>query len=207
MPGLLGSLGSFFGPGGGASALLPLAGLGATGAGLIGNIQNDQERQQALNQAKANAALTPSQLSSMVSQATQPLNSSLVQAITGQTNANLAEQGLSEAPGLIATATSQALAPFEQQNQNTALQLVMQKLGLPANYASLIPPNSNMSQLLALLMRNNNPYGGASQQTPFNFSNVTTGPQPLVPNTGFQTDPGPNLGDFGSLFPSDSASV
>src|ERR1700687_2418714 len=49
----------------------------------------------------------------------------------------------------------QALAPFEQQNQNTALQLVMERLGLPIQYANAylqgLPKSSNMSPLLALL--------------------------------------------------------
>ena len=94
---LLGSIGSFFsGPTG--KGLETLAGLGAAGSGLYSNISADQQRQQALNMAKANANLSPQALAAMVSKATVPLNSQLVQAVTGATTANLAEQGLSWGP-------------------------------------------------------------------------------------------------------------
>lgn len=170
---LLGNLAGWFGSPAG-KGLGELAGLGATGAGLVGNLVTDKQRADAAKLAEANAKLTPQQLGAMVSGATQPLNQGLVQAVTNTTNANLAEQGLSEAPGLIATATSQALAPFEQQNQNTALQLVMQKLGLPAEFARTIPPNANMAPLLALLMKGFGSGSSPSTLPPF----TTTGPTP-----------------------------
>ena len=201
----LGTVGSFFSTPSG-KGIETLAGLGSAGAGLYGNISADQQRQQALNQAKANAALTPQQLGTMVSGATAPLNANLVQAVTGATNANLAEQGLSQAPGLIAQATAQGLAPFEQQNQQTALQLVLQKLGLPAHFASLIPPNTNMSQLLALLMRGNTP--GATPAAP--SAAPTTGPtfdQAGLTPSGGQQNPFDTSGtyDFGGLTPPGSS--
>lgn len=194
MSDFLGQIGNFFsGPTG--KGLSTLAGLGSAGAGLYGNISADQQRQQALNQAKANANLSPQALSNMVTQATQPLNANLVRAITGQVNANEAEQGLSQAPGLTAQAVSQGLAPYEQKNQQQALQLVMQKLGLPSTFASLIPPNTNMNQLLALLMRQNNPgqSGGA------NFE-MTTGP--TAPATDYSDT---STGDFSNLFPTNAS--
>ena len=194
MAGTLGNIGSFFSSGTG-KGLESLAGLGATGAGLYGNISADQQRAAAAKQAQANMNLTPAQLSAQVNAATQPLNASLVSAITGNVNSNLAEQGLSEAPGLIAQATAQGLAPAEQQQQQNALQLVMQRLGLPASLLQSIGPNANMSQLLALLMRQNNPSPSAS---PFGFD--TTGPNYSQLGTA---DPS-NVGDFGSLFPTDS---
>ena len=194
---LLGSIGSFFsGPTG--KGLETLAGLGAAGSGLYSNISADQQRQQALNMAKANANLSPQALAAMVSKATVPLNSQLVQAVTGATTANLAEQGLSQAPGLQAQAIAQGLAPFEQQNQQTAMNLVLQKLGLPSTFASLIPPNTNMNQLLALLMRQNNP-----TPSPTAGFTPTTGP-----NLDQLGTPDPNsVGDFSSIFPSNASNA
>jgi hypothetical protein len=202
----LGNIGSFF-SGGTPSAgkgIVDLLGLGSTGLGLIGNISADQERAAAAKQAQANMNLSPAQLSSEVTQATQPLNAALVQAITGQTNANLAEQGLSQAPGLIATATSQALAPYEQQNQQAALQLVMQKLGLPAEFLKTIPNNAQLAPLLAMLSKGfgNNP----ASTNPFGFQ--TTGPTLPPQITDANTPGGGTTGtyDFGSLFAPGSTS-
>jgi hypothetical protein len=196
MPDFLGQIGSFFGSPAG-KGLGEVAGLGATGAGLVGNLLADQQRSAAAKQAQANMNLTPQQLASMVSSATQPLNRGLVQAITGNVDANLAEQGLSQAPGIQATTLAQALAGPEQQNQDTALKLVLQKLGLPAEFARTIPANANLSPLLALLFKgfgNQAPGGGVSGYP-------TTGP-----NLSQLGTPDPSsTGDFGSLFPSDSS--
>jgi hypothetical protein len=189
----LGSIGSFFsGPTG--KGIGTLAELGATGAGLAGNLSADKQRQDAASAAKANMNLTPQQLAQMVSGAQQPLNAALVQAVTGNVNANLAEQGLSQAPGLIATAESQALAPFQQMNQQTAMQLVLQKLGLPAEFARTIPPNSNLAPLLAMLFKGGNP-----TPTPSWTDQAPIGPQP----SNYQLPDSGTFGDFGNLFPSD----
>ena len=128
--------------------------------GLVGNIFSGIEQQKQLsfltNQEKQNARLSPEQLSGMVKSATQPLNAGLVEGVTNNVTGTLAEQGLSQAPGIEGATLAQALAPFEQQNQNTALQLVMEKLGLPLQYAtgvaSLIPGQTNNSEGLAPLL-------------------------------------------------------
>src|SRR5579871_3422576 len=98
MPDALTSIGNFFSSPAG-KALSEIAGLGATGAGLVGNLAADRQRAEAAKLAEANAKLTPQQLGNMVTGATAPLNAGLVQAVTQNVNANLAEQGLSEAPG------------------------------------------------------------------------------------------------------------
>jgi|ERR1700722_2328083 len=162
----LGSVGSFFSSPTG-KGVEDLAGLGATGAGLVGNLAADRQRAAAAKQAEANAKLTPAQIGAQVTQATQPLNANLVQAVTGATNANMAEQGLSQAPGLQASAIAQGLAPFEQQNQQTALQAVLARLGLPAEFARTIPQNANLAPLLAMLFKNFSSGGGTTPTTPF----------------------------------------
>lgn len=184
MPDFLKQIGNFFGSSAG-KGLGEVAGLGATGAGLVGNLLADQQRSAAAKQAQKNANLTPAQLGAQVTQATQPLNAGLVQAITGNVNANLAEQGLSQAPGLQASAIAQGLALPEQQNQQTAMQLVLQRLGLPAEFARTIPPNANLAPLLAMLFKG---FGGGGS----GFT-MPTQPNPGVDTTGTY--------DFGGLTP------
>jgi len=151
----LSSLGNFFSSGAG-KGLESLATLGATGAGLAGNLSAEHQRQQELNYAKQQQALlaNPTALASEVAGATQPLNKALVESVGNNVTGTLAEEGLSQAPGIQATALSQALAPYEQQNQQTALQIVMQRLGLPLNYAQTIlagnPGQTNLAPLMAL---------------------------------------------------------
>jgi len=169
---MLGNVAQFFSSPA-AKALSEIAGVGATGAGLVGNLLADRQRSQAAAAAKRNMDLTPAQLGLQVQQATQPLNAALVQAVERNVNANLAEQGLSEAPGLIASATSQGLAPYAQQNEQAALQLVMQRLGLPAEFARTIPQNAQLGPLIALLMKGMN-IPGTPTATPSAFP--TTGP-------------------------------
>jgi hypothetical protein len=197
MSDFLGSIGSFFGSPAG-KGLSEIGGLGATGAGLVGNLLADKQRAAAASAAQRNMNLTPQQLSAMVTGATQPLDRSLVQAVTNTTDANLAEMGLSEAPGLIATATSQALAPFQQANQQQALQLVMAKLGLPAEFARNIPPNANLAPLLAMLFKgfgnNNPPTGGGAFPEMTGPTLDQAGPPPTFGDTGNQPFDWTNLG-------------
>jgi len=172
MPEILGAFSSVLSSGG-ANPLMSLLSLGSSGAGIIGNIGTDIQRQQQIN--KLNALDNPATLSKEVAEATQPLNSGLVQSVTNQVSGNLAEQGLSQAPGIQATELAQALAPFQQQNQNTAMQLVLQQLGIPLSIIQSLPQNSNLSPLFALLMRQNNPGGGGSGITPPIPSDYTGG--------------------------------
>lgn len=200
---LLGKIGTFFsGPTG--KGIETLAGLGATGAGLAGNLSADAQRSAAASAAQKNMNLTPQQIAAMVSGAEQPLNKGLVQAVTGNVDANLAEQGLSEAPGLIAQATSQGLAPFQQQNQQTALQLVLQKLGLPAELLKSIPPNANLSPLLAMLFKG---FGGPAPSGG-GGGFPTTGPTPPTnPYDTGATPPFDTTGtyDYSGLIPPGSS--
>lgn len=132
------------------ASILPIAGIASAGSGLIGNILNSIQRGNVASQAAKNASLTPAQLGGMVSSATKPLDRSLVETVQNAVQADVASRGLAESPGIFAATESQALAPFQQQNQQTALQLIMEKLGLPAQtlyalssggggYANLLP--------------------------------------------------------------------
>jgi hypothetical protein len=166
MPEMLSSVGSFFGGSGGAGGgLLDLLGLGTSGAGLINNISTGIQENQQISKLKS--LENPTNLSKEVAAATQPLNSGLVQSVGNTVDASLAEKGLAQAPGIEATTLSQSLAPFEQQNQQTALQLVLQQLGIPESIlGALGKQQTNISPALALLMRQNNPSGGSNPTNP-----------------------------------------
>lgn len=168
--GWLGSGGTSGGAGGGGGfGAMPnwmkvLSG-GSLGLGEIGNIIQGIQRQRELstlnNAQKTLANLTPAQLSARVNQATQPLATGLTQAVGNQVQGDVASRGLAESPGIFAATESQALAPYVQQNQQMALQEVMQQLGLPIEYAQAYLQNlgqpTNLAPLMQLLMRQNNP--------------------------------------------------
>jgi hypothetical protein len=137
--------------------LIPALTVGTTGAGLIGNIMNSIQRGKVASQAEKNANLTPEQLGSMVSKAEQPLSNALIQQVTGAVNATDAAKGLSGAPGILSADIAGTLAPYEQQNQQTALQLILKQLGLPDETLAALSAggggNANMSPLLMMLMQ------------------------------------------------------
>lgn len=158
-------LGTLFSSGAG-KGIATAAELGTAGAGAVGNILNNKERSDDLSALKKQEALMqdPTKIAAMVKAQTQPLNQGLVQAVGNQVSGTLAEQGLSQAPGIQGTVLAQALAPAELQNQQNALQLVMKQMGLPVEYAQTLlaglPPNTNLAPLLALLQQQGK--GGAA---------------------------------------------
>jgi hypothetical protein len=169
--------------------ILPLVGIGTAGAGLVGNIMNSIQRGKVASQAEKNASLTPGQLGSMVSSATQPLDRSLIEMVQNSVQGDMASRGLAEAPGIFAASESQALAPFEQQNQNTALQLILKQLGLPEETLAALSSggggSANMLPLLMMLMQGKKP-------------TATGTTSPLPPPTPTPTDPGLSTGgDWG----------
>lgn len=198
MPEMMGTLASVF------TKAAPLLEGGMAGAGLIGNILNEKARSDELGYLKnqQKQLQDPTALAKQVVAATQPLSQGLIQGVENTVSGSLAEQGLSQAPGIQAATLSQALAPFYQQNQNTALQLVMRRLGLPMEYAQTylagLPQNSNLSPLLALLMRNNNP-SSTSGGVPGIIPDLSAGYTP--PEAIFTTPPFLPGGesDFGGL--------
>jgi hypothetical protein len=115
----------------GLTQLMPLITGGSAVAGVGGNILEDVKKNEYQNFV-LNLVKNPNQLAALISKLQQPLNNGLTQAVGNQVQGNLAERGLSQAPGVFAASESQALAPFYQQNQNTATQALLSALGLPA---------------------------------------------------------------------------
>lgn len=150
--------------------ILPLA---SFGMGTYGNIKSGQAQQGNLDTLLAAqkkwAAMSPQQVSQMVMGATQPLNQGLVQGVGNQVNAMMGERGLSQAPGIMAGTLAQALAPAERANQDAAMQIVMQQMGLPMAYADsigkAIPPGQSMTPALMMFLQSmgvGKPTGGSS---------------------------------------------
>jgi hypothetical protein len=163
MPQALASLGSVFsGAQGGAQQL---GGITA-GIGGAGQIMNMIQQAQAQNKVNSVENMSPQALGQRVSAATQPLNAGLTQSVGNIVQANMAERGLAQAPGVFAASEAQALAPFEQQNQQTALALISQQLGLPMQYLQALMGRQpgNMSNLFTQLAlgRGQSPTGGAT---------------------------------------------
>ena len=110
---------------------LKLLQTGVAGAGEAGNILQD---------VKANSYRdfvlglinNPQRLAALTNKLAAPLSGALTQSVNNRVQGDLASRGLGQAPGIFAASEGQALAPFEQQNQNTALQAILNALQVPA---------------------------------------------------------------------------
>jgi hypothetical protein len=106
----------------------------------------------------------------------RPLDQGLVSSLERTTDAHLAEQGLSTAPGIQQEVLAQALAPFKQNQQQMAMQALFKSLGLPDGVDVNIPGGVDLRGLMAEL------FGKSASSTP---SGGTGG-------TGGTTNPGGN---------------
>lgn len=178
--------------------------LGAmTGLGEVGNVLADRQRAQLLNKEKSWMNLTPQQLSARVAAATQPLSQGLTEAVGNEVQGNVAERGLAQAPGIFQSILAQSLAPYYQQNQNTALQEILAQMQAPIQAGSLVPGQTDMSPLLMLLLSSlSKPTTTATGGAPVPPGTVygPTQPPPTVPSSTTGDAQGSNW--FGDLFSS-----
>src|SRR6266850_1148791 len=147
----LGKIGGFLGGGGddgGSPNWMKLLTGSLFGAGSIGNILEQRKKMEYQNFVM-NLLKHPEQLAAMAAKIQKPLDNSLVQGVNNRVQADMATRGLAQAPGIFAATESQALAPFEQQNANTAMQAVLASLGLPAG--TFGQPNNNTGGLQSFL--------------------------------------------------------
>jgi len=138
-------------------SILPIIQLATAGAGLGGNILSSIQQGKVASQAEKNAELSPAALAGRVSAAEQPLDRSLINTVNNQVQGDMAQRGLAEAPGIFGATEAQALAPFQQQNQQSALELILQQLGLPNSTLMALRSGgggmANLSPLLQMLMK------------------------------------------------------
>jgi len=159
----------------GANPLLSLLQLGSGALGTVGNIQGDVSRNQVLNQQKnltnKYANLTPAQVTAGISGLEQPLSSGLTSGVGNLVSGQLAERGLSQAPGIQASSLAQALAPFQQQEQQMATNAYFQQLGLPISSRPSpfgpFPQQTNTSSTWQSLFTPQNPSYASTYGQPY----------------------------------------
>ena len=115
----------------------PIASLATGGMGLLGNLtggkqqnkilgQQQQMQSQAFNnlqnQLNKWSSMTPAQMAQGVNQMVPTLQANLVRSVAAQTDPATAESGLAGSQGALQNNLGLALAPYQQQNQQQALQ-------------------------------------------------------------------------------------
>ena len=199
-------LGKVFGGGGGGGALGQTMGL-ATGPlslmQMISQMSLASKEKSALDREMW-WAKNPQAISGLVTQMTQPLSQGLVKGTENIVNASLAQQGLSQAPGIQSQVLAQALAPYQQNEQQMALTEALKAIGLPgealANIANINNPNALAMLLKTILPNPQTPLqvqGGAIPQAADPTAGITIGPPPFDPVTGLPSIPGAGPSIYG----------
>jgi hypothetical protein len=150
MAGIGSILQSIGGSGGALGDILGGAKLGLSGFGVVDQIMQARQRQDMLNRALAYQK-DPKRLASLVSGYTKPLDTGLVKGVGNEVQGYLAERGLSQSPSIQSEVLSQSLAPYMQQNQQRALQMALQVMGIPLEALATIGPGGGTSGLAGLL--------------------------------------------------------
>jgi hypothetical protein len=142
--GILGALGG--GLGKGLSALSPLTSL----AGMINQYSLAGKEKAALDRSLYYSK-HPEAIANLEKSFERPLSTGLTKGVENIVNASLGEQGLSQAPGIQAQVLSQALAPYQQQEQAFALQEAFKAIGLPIDALGAVQGTMNPQGLAAML--------------------------------------------------------
>lgn len=131
-----------------ASILQPIsaaATIGSTGYNIY-----DQYKNQQYQDTLRSDAQNPAKVTALAQGYTQPLTAGLTAAVNNQTQAQLAQAGLSESPQIAQTVEAQAIAPYIQQNQQQGYQDALQALQLGGG---AIPPALQQQNSLAALTK------------------------------------------------------
>lgn len=192
--GLSGLLGTILGtPGAGGQGGTPGLAGGLTGLmGAISQFSLAAKQKQALDRSLWYAK-NPGAISQLQQQFTQPLSQGLVKGTENVVNASLAEQGLSQAPGQQSQVLAQALAPYQQQEQQMALTEALKAIGLPAEALQSLQGIMNPQQLAMMLKGVLPGQPQSPTQTPpyFPSGGASASPSPgiTVPSGGGSSDP------------------
>jgi hypothetical protein len=162
----------------------------ATGVGALSNFFGQRKSNQLLD-AQLNAIKQeqdlfndPTKLAAKVAGVERPLDAGLTSGVGNEVQAFLAEHGLGESPAIASEVMAQALAPYKQNNQNTAIQTIMRLMGAPLEAGVQRPQPTDLTGLLKMLMTPN-----ASASPPGSGTGTTTGVD--TPSVDFS-----NFGDF-----------
>jgi hypothetical protein len=193
-----------------------VAQLGSTGY----NLYNQYQNQQYQNTLRSDAQ-NPAKVTALAQQYTQPLNAGLTAAVNNQTQAQLAQAGLSESPEIAQTVEAQAIAPYIQQNQQAGYADAIQALGLGGG---AIPPamqqQNGMASLAKAFSQLSGPGGSGSNPNQIqllqNLYNLMQPNTPSIipdPYAGIGPEPAPidtsswYTPDYSSLFSDAGAST
>lgn len=144
------------------SKLAPAIGLGTSLFGAINQFSLAGKEKSAMDQS-IYYSKNPQAINALVKQFQQPLSSGLTSGVGNVVNASLAEQGLSQAPGIQSQVLSQALAPYQQNSQQMAIEEAFKALGLPIQALQAIQSTMKPDQL-ALMLKSILP---GQQQSPY----------------------------------------
>ena len=173
----------------GGNGLAQVISGGGFAAGELGNILQGIKENSYQNQILS-LFKNPAQLAALVAKLQQPLNNGLTQAVGNQVQGSLAERGLAQAPGIFAASEAQGLAPYYQQNQQSAMNSVLQLLGMPA---STFKSPANNSAALGMFLKSLQPAGGGYNPPGSDLPPGSYGGIPYAPmynqTPGFSFDP------------------
>ena len=141
--------------------------------GVINQMQMASKEKKALDQSLWYSK-HPEAIAAIARKLQQPLSAGLTKGTENIVSANLAEQGLSEAPGIQASVLTQALAPYQIREQEMAMTAALRAIGLPtealANLRST-GSESDLASLLQLVLPKQNP--AATQTDPTDLSGLS----------------------------------
>jgi len=144
---IIGGLGKIAGPlGKTTSALSPLMSI----AGMVNQYSLAGKEKAALDRSLYYSK-HPEAINALVKQFQQPLSAGLTKGTENIVNASLAEQGLSQAPGIQSQVLAQALAPYQQNEQQMAITEALKAIGLPAEALSAIQGTMRPNDLSMML--------------------------------------------------------
>src|ERR1035438_7820190 len=149
----------------GLSSLMPVITGGTAAAGTVGNIMEEQKKA-AYQNFVMGILKDPAKLAAMIAKVQQPLSQGLQQSVGNKVQGDMAQRGLSQAPGIFAATESQALAPYYQQNQAVAENAVLSSLGMPAGTFGQPANTSGAMSLFLNSLKNRGGGGGVNAGTP-----------------------------------------
>lgn len=169
--------------------LKPVAAVASPVSSIMGLIRNLQgggaqdalvKRMQGYQGQMQNLANNPAALAARIRSLQQPLSTGLTEDVMNQVQAQLSERGLATSPNIATAVTSEALAPYELQQQQTATQALMQLLGMPIE-AGYSTPAFQPTDLTSFWKK-------YLPQDPASATNPSPGSNPG--STGMPIDPG-----------------
>lgn len=183
MPQILSQIGGAVGGTGGGSSsggIGSLLNLGSTAYNLYNQYQQKQY-QDKLRELSTN----PAKFMQFAEGFKQPLAAGLTQGVNNQSQAYLAERGLSDSPQVSQAVESQAIAPYIQQQQNQAVQDAYAALGIGGGAISPQVQQQNSQQNLAQILAR---LGGGSTQNPNQVFDVGSMQAPIQLGQDFSFD-------------------